>query len=142
MLKRRTLLTTAALGSLPLALPHAAFAQSKKDAMVLGMTLEPPGLDATANAASAIGEITLYNIHTFEERVVDDLGGVVIVGLRSSQTGLAEALVGRVPYLRVLGDAVRPGRMAKATADGFHAAWNLDASLAKETPVVIVREHA
>ncbi len=63
MLKRRTLLTSAALGSLPLTLPRVAAAQSRKDAMVLGMTLEPTGVDATANAASAIGEITLYNIH-------------------------------------------------------------------------------
>ncbi|HSW16774.1 MAG TPA: ABC transporter substrate-binding protein [Ramlibacter sp.] len=62
MLKRRTLLTTAALGSLPLALPNAAFAQANKSAMVLGMTLEPPGLDPTANAAAAIGEIVLYNV--------------------------------------------------------------------------------
>lgn len=61
MLKRRTLLTTAALGTLPLAVP-SAFAQANKSAMVLGMTLEPPGLDPTANAAAAIGEITLYNI--------------------------------------------------------------------------------
>lgn len=61
MLKRRTLLTTAALGSLPLAVP-SAFAQANKSAMVLGMALEPPGLDPTANAASAIGEIVLYNV--------------------------------------------------------------------------------
>ncbi|MBS0339261.1 MAG: ABC transporter substrate-binding protein [Proteobacteria bacterium] len=61
MLKRRTLLTTAALGTLPLAVP-SAFAQANKSAMVLGMTLEPPGLDPTANAAAAIGEIVLYNI--------------------------------------------------------------------------------
>jgi len=61
MLKRRTLLTTAALSSLPLAVP-SAFAQANKSAMVLGMALEPPGLDPTANAASAIGEIVLYNV--------------------------------------------------------------------------------
>ena len=61
MLKRRTLLTTAALGTLPLAVP-SAFAQANKSAMVLGMALEPPGLDPTANAASAIGEIVLYNV--------------------------------------------------------------------------------
>ncbi|SFM89478.1 ABC transporter substrate-binding protein [Variovorax sp. OV329] len=61
MLKRRTLLTTAALSSLPLAVP-SAFAQANKSAMVVGMTLEPPGLDPTANAAAAIGEIVLYNI--------------------------------------------------------------------------------
>lgn len=39
-----------------------AFAQGRKDAVVLGMTLEPPGLDPTAGAASAIAEIVQYNI--------------------------------------------------------------------------------
>ncbi len=39
-----------------------AFAQSRRDAIVLGMTLEPPGLDPTAGAASAIGEMVHYNI--------------------------------------------------------------------------------
>jgi len=62
MLKRRTLLTTAAIGALPLVLPPAALAQSKKETMVIGMTLEPPGLDPTANAAAAIGEVVLYNV--------------------------------------------------------------------------------
>ncbi|RZL89455.1 MAG: ABC transporter substrate-binding protein [Variovorax sp.] len=62
MLKRRTLLTTAALAAVPLALPQAAFAQRRKDEIVLGMALEPPGLDPTAGAASAIAEIVQYNI--------------------------------------------------------------------------------
>ena len=62
MLKRRTLLTTAALAAVPLALPHAALAQGRKDAIVLGMALEPPGLDPTAGAAAAIAEIVQYNI--------------------------------------------------------------------------------
>ena len=45
------------------ALAHApALAQSRKDAVVMGMTLEPPGLDPTAAAASAIAEVTQYNI--------------------------------------------------------------------------------
>ncbi|MCL1962193.1 MAG: ABC transporter substrate-binding protein [Desulfovibrionaceae bacterium] len=46
----------AALGQIP------AFAQSRRDSMVLGMALEPPGLDPTAGAASAIAEIVLYNV--------------------------------------------------------------------------------
>ena len=62
MLNRRTLLTTAALATVPLALPQAALAQGRKDSMVLGMTLEPPGLDPTAGAAAAIAEIVHYNI--------------------------------------------------------------------------------
>jgi peptide/nickel transport system substrate-binding protein len=60
MIKRRTLIQSAAAASLPLALP--AFAQRSKDSIVIAMQLEPPGLDPTAGAASAIGEITLYNI--------------------------------------------------------------------------------
>ena len=39
-----------------------ALSQPKKDTVVLAMTLEPPGLDPTAGAASAIAEIVLYNI--------------------------------------------------------------------------------
>jgi len=39
-----------------------ALAQARKDAVVMGMTLEPPGLDPTAGAASAIAEIVQYNI--------------------------------------------------------------------------------
>ncbi len=51
-------LTAAALTTLPL----AAIAQAKKDSVVLAMALEPPGLDPTAGAASAIAEIVQYNI--------------------------------------------------------------------------------
>jgi peptide/nickel transport system substrate-binding protein len=39
-----------------------AHAQATKDTAVIGMTLEPPGLDPTTGAAAAIGEITHYNI--------------------------------------------------------------------------------
>jgi peptide/nickel transport system substrate-binding protein len=62
MLKRRTLLTTAALATVPLALPQVALAQGRKDSIVLGMALEPPGLDPTAGAAAAIAEIVQYNV--------------------------------------------------------------------------------
>ena len=56
-----TLCAAVAATSLSLALP--AQAQPKKDTLVLAMTLEPPGLDPTAGAASAIAEITLYNLY-------------------------------------------------------------------------------
>jgi len=61
MIKRRTLIQSAAAASLPLAMP--AFAQKGKDSIVIAMQLEPPGLDPTAGAASAIGEVTLYNVY-------------------------------------------------------------------------------
>ena len=62
MVNRRRLLSTAASGAALAALPLAAMAQRKKDSVVLAMTLEPPGLDPTAGAASAIAEIVLYNV--------------------------------------------------------------------------------
>ncbi|MFZ3121509.1 MAG: ABC transporter substrate-binding protein [Variovorax sp.] len=63
MLKRRTVLTASAATAVASALPTFALAQSRKDAMVLGMILEPAGLDPTVAAASSIAEVTLYNIY-------------------------------------------------------------------------------
>jgi len=57
---RRAVAGVAAAFGAMLALP--AFAQGKKDSAVIGMTLEPTGLDPTAGAASAIGEVVHYNI--------------------------------------------------------------------------------
>jgi peptide/nickel transport system substrate-binding protein len=49
-----------------------AQAQSKKDTLVMAMTLEPPGLDPTAGAASAIAEVTLYNVYETLTKVGSD----------------------------------------------------------------------
>ena len=44
-------------------LPLTGQAASKKDSIIIGMTLEPtPGLDPTTAAAAAIGEVVHYNI--------------------------------------------------------------------------------
>ena len=61
MMKRRTLLSGTAAAAAAI-LPLASYAQRKKDVIVLAMALEPPGLDPTAGAASAIAEIVQYNI--------------------------------------------------------------------------------
>ena len=60
-ISRRSLNTL--LAGLPMAAawPHA-LAQSRKDSVVLGMVLEPPGLDPTIAPAAAIGEIVHYNV--------------------------------------------------------------------------------
>jgi peptide/nickel transport system substrate-binding protein len=54
-------LAAAALALATLAAAPAA-AQGRKDNVVLGMVLEPPGLDPTTAAAAAIGEIVHYNV--------------------------------------------------------------------------------
>jgi peptide/nickel transport system substrate-binding protein len=65
-LQRRPLLQALAAGgliaSLPLTAPLAVAQRRSKDAAVLGMILEPPGLDPTIAAAAAIGEIVHYNV--------------------------------------------------------------------------------
>jgi len=62
-LRRRSLALLLAAALLGLAAPALpAPAQPRKDTVVLGMTLEPPGLDPTAGAASAIAEVVLYNV--------------------------------------------------------------------------------
>jgi peptide/nickel transport system substrate-binding protein len=48
--------------ALALALSAATGVALARDSVVIGMALEPPGLDPTTGAAAAIGEITHYNI--------------------------------------------------------------------------------
>lgn len=56
------------------ALPAAAVAAPPpgKDSAVLAMALEPNGLDPTAGAASAIAEVTLYNVYETLTRIASD----------------------------------------------------------------------
>jgi len=63
MIQRRSVLAHSASLAALAAVPAGALAQSRKDSLVIAMQLEPPGLDPTAGAASAIGEVTLYNIY-------------------------------------------------------------------------------
>ncbi|WP_427913724.1 ABC transporter substrate-binding protein [Ramlibacter sp. MMS24-I3-19] len=73
MLNRRTVLSSAALAGLPLALPDMGWAQGRKDSIVLAMALEPaPGLDPTGGAASSIAEVTLYNIYETLTKINQD----------------------------------------------------------------------
>src|SRR5258707_15014800 len=53
-------------------LPQPLAAQGKKDSVTMAMALEPPGLDPTAGAAAAIGEVTLYNVYETLTKVKED----------------------------------------------------------------------
>jgi peptide/nickel transport system substrate-binding protein len=52
--------------------PALAQAQAKKDSVVIGMVLEPPGLDPTIAPAAAIGEITHYNLFEGLTRITEN----------------------------------------------------------------------
>ena len=75
MSKKLILFAAAAMTALSL-LPQPAAAQVKKDSVVMGMTLEPPGLDPTAGAATSIAEVTLYNVYETLTKIKED-GSVV-----------------------------------------------------------------
>ncbi|UPJ61216.1 ABC transporter substrate-binding protein [Bradyrhizobium sp. 192] len=65
-------LSIVAFAAALVAAPLPVLAQSKKDSFVMGMTLEPPGLDPTNAAAAAIAEVTLYNIYETLTKINED----------------------------------------------------------------------
>ena len=73
MLNRRTLLATGAAALTPLALSTPILAQTrKKDTLVIGLTLEPTGLDPTAKAGAEIAEVVHYNVFETLTRIHSD----------------------------------------------------------------------
>ena len=69
MFKKLSILLLAAAFA---AAPLPTLAQNKKDSVVMGMTLEPPGLDPTNAAAAAIAEVTLYSIYETLTKINED----------------------------------------------------------------------
>ncbi len=64
--------------------PAPAPARPVKDSVVIGMSLEPPVLDSSLNAAAAIREITYQNIYESLTRI--DRNGKIVPGLAESWT--------------------------------------------------------
>ena len=71
-MKRRDFAINSVAAASLATLPLASLAQKRKDAVVLGMTLEHTGLDPTAGAASAIAEIVQYNVFETLTKVNSD----------------------------------------------------------------------
>ncbi|MDB6001402.1 MAG: transporter substrate-binding protein, partial [Rhizobacter sp.] len=84
MLKKLSLVSALLAACVLVMTPLAASAQNNKNAVVIGVTLEPPGLDPTAGAASAISEVVLYNV--FETLTKVNSAGVAGPLLASSWT--------------------------------------------------------
>ncbi len=75
-------LTLSALAVAAVVVPATAYAA--KDSVVLGMRLEPRGLDPRAKAEAAISQITLYNLYEGLTRI--NKSGEVTPGLAESWT--------------------------------------------------------
>src|ERR1700740_1996206 len=73
MFKNLSILAATAASTIAFAMaPLPSLAQSKKDSVVMGMPLEPPGLDPTNAAAAAIAEVTLYNVYETLTKINED----------------------------------------------------------------------
>lgn len=84
-LTRRRAIIGSAGGSLAVALAgRSALAQRGRDTVVIGMSLEPPVLDPTRNAASAVREVTYQNIYETLTRI--GRNGEILPGLAESWT--------------------------------------------------------
>jgi len=68
----------------PAPAPAPMPAKPAKDSVVIGMSLEPPVLDPSLNAASAVREITYQNIYESLTRI--DRNGKIVPGLAESWT--------------------------------------------------------
>jgi 2,4-dienoyl-CoA reductase (NADPH2) len=70
--------------------------------------------------ARSLGErsVTLYDVHTGAERVIEAVEAVVLATGRVPQDALARALNGRVPQLFTIGDALAARLFATATYEG------------------------
>ena len=74
----------AAALTLGVAFAPATYAQARKDNVVLGMVLEPTGLDPTIAAAAAIGEVVHYNV--LEGLTKINMDGTIVPLLAESWT--------------------------------------------------------
>src|SRR3954468_4435022 len=84
MMNARTRLHAIVALAALLALPLGADAQARKDSVVLGMVLEPTGLDPTSAPAAAIGEVVHYNV--LEGLTKINMDGTIVPLLAESWT--------------------------------------------------------
>lgn len=75
---------------------------------------------ASTTWVRSIGEhrVTLYDVHTEEERTIEGVDAVVLVTGRIPQAGLASELERRVKQLFTIGDALAARPLAAATYEG------------------------
>jgi hypothetical protein len=65
----------------------------------------------------ADGAVTLFDVLTGDERVVNDVAMVVMATMRKPVTPL-RSLEGQVPYVYVVGDGLAPRGLREATYEG------------------------
>ncbi|CAN5196748.1 FAD-dependent oxidoreductase [soil metagenome] len=69
--------------------------------------------------------VTLFNIFSNEERVLENVGAVVIAGSRKSNRALIPDLTGIASELKIVGDAQSPRSLFEASYEGHRAALEL-----------------
>jgi hypothetical protein len=70
-------------------------------------------------------QVTLYEVGGSDDRIVDDVGTIVLVTGQWPRNHLATELRSMGADVRVIGDAAHPRRMSDATREGHRVAWAL-----------------
>jgi 2,4-dienoyl-CoA reductase-like NADH-dependent reductase (Old Yellow Enzyme family) len=69
--------------------------------------------------------VVLYNIFTNAPRTIENVGAVVLVGSRKTESSLIAELAGHFAELRVIGDAVAPRSLFEASYEGHRIAMEI-----------------
>jgi len=64
-------------------------------------------------------EVTVFNHYTGQERVLEDISAVVLVGRPQPRDGLYHKIKGKAPEVYRVGDCLAPRKMEHAIYDGF-----------------------
>lgn len=92
---------------------------------ILLKEIEDAGIDVLLNAAAlSVSREGVTVRQDGEEKLVPGTTVVCAIGQRSRRAD-AEALLDTAPFVRVVGDAVRPSNVLNAVYEGFHAALDI-----------------
>jgi 2,4-dienoyl-CoA reductase-like NADH-dependent reductase (Old Yellow Enzyme family) len=69
------------------------------------------------------GSVTVFDVMTGKDEVIDGVTGVVLATARVGVDTLSEALEGKVPYVYLVGDALAPRSLRAATYEGHRFAF-------------------
>jgi 2,4-dienoyl-CoA reductase-like NADH-dependent reductase (Old Yellow Enzyme family) len=118
-------------------LPFAGVDLEPSNAALFSQRVRSRGMQITPNTdikAISGNQVTLVDVHSGDEQVVDDVDTVVLVIGRRSNDRLFWALEGRLPVYRI-GDSAAPRFLQHATVDGDTIGRQIEHHLSITTPI-------
>jgi 2,4-dienoyl-CoA reductase-like NADH-dependent reductase (Old Yellow Enzyme family) len=118
-------------------LPFAGVDLEPSNAALFSQRVRARGMQITPNTdikAISARHVTLVDVHSGDEQIIDDVDTVVLVIGRRSNDRLFWALEGRLPVYRI-GDCAAPRFLQHATVDGDTIGRQIEHHLSITTPI-------